>query len=53
VAERGWKFIYDPKNRILDKVAIEGMVQDPEDPSFLPSIKSFQAYWEKHFPKMN
>jgi hypothetical protein len=52
VAEHGWKFVYDPKNRIIDKVRIEGMEQDPDDPSFLPSIKSFQAYWDKHFPKM-
>jgi hypothetical protein len=52
VGEHGWKFVYDPKNRIIDKVRIEGMEQDPDDPSFLPSIKSFQAYWDKHFPKM-
>jgi hypothetical protein len=52
VAERGWKFIYDPKNRILDKVAIDGMEQNPDDPSALPSINSFKAYWDKHFPKM-
>jgi hypothetical protein len=52
VAEHGWKFVYDPKNRIMDKVAIEGMEQDPEDVSLLPSIKSFLGYWEKHFPKM-
>lgn len=52
VAERGWRFIYDPKNRILDKVPIDGMEQDPDNPSALPSINSFKAYWEKHFPKM-
>jgi hypothetical protein len=52
IAERGWRYIYDPKNRILDKVAIEGMEQEPTDPSFLPSVKTFLLYWQKNFPHM-
>jgi hypothetical protein len=52
IAERGWKYIYDPKNRVIDKVPIDGMVQDPEDPTFLPSITTFLSHWDSFFPKM-
>jgi hypothetical protein len=52
LAERGWQFLFDPKNRIKDKRPIEGMEPDPEDPDDLPSITTFLTHWEKHFPKM-
>ena len=52
LAERGWQFLFDPKNRIIDKRPIEGMEQDPTDPEDLPSITTFLTHWEKHFPKM-
>jgi hypothetical protein len=50
--EHGWQFVYDPKNRLLDKVAIEGMEQVPNDPTFLPSIKTFLKHWKEEFPKL-
>jgi hypothetical protein len=52
LAERGWKYIYNPKGRVTDKIPIEGMKQEPDDPSFLPSMTSFLHYWENHYPKM-
>jgi hypothetical protein len=52
IAERSWQYVYDPKNRILDKVAIADVDQDPDDPAFLPSIKTFLKHWEDHFPKL-
>jgi hypothetical protein len=52
VAEHGWKFLYDPKNRIIDKIPIEGVEQNPEDPTYLPSLKTFLNHWEINFPKM-
>ena len=52
LAERGWQFLFDPKNRIIDKLPIEGMEQAPTDPDDLPSIMTFLTHWEKHFPKM-
>jgi hypothetical protein len=52
IGERGWKYLYDPKNRVIDKVPIDGMVQDPADPSDLPSITTFLSHWDCFFPKM-
>jgi hypothetical protein len=52
LAECGWKFIYNPKKRIIDKVPIDRMEQDPNNPSARPSINLIKSYWEKHFPKI-
>jgi hypothetical protein len=52
VAERGWKFIYDPKNRVIDKVPLEGIVQEPENVEDVPSITTFLSHWDTYFPKM-
>ena len=50
--KHGWMYLYDPKNRILDKVPIEGAMQDPSDVNDLPSIKTFVARWDDKFPHM-
>jgi hypothetical protein len=52
IAELGWRYVYDPKNRIIDKVAIEGMEKDASDEIELPSIRTFLRHWEQFFPKM-
>jgi hypothetical protein len=52
IAERGWKYVYNQKNRIIDKVPIKGIEQEPTNPSLLPSIKTFMLYWQRNYPHM-
>jgi hypothetical protein len=48
VAELGWKYQYDAKGRIVKRLAIEGLEQHEQVPSWF----MFFQYWKAHYPKL-
>jgi hypothetical protein len=48
VRELGWKYNYDKKGRIIERLAIEGMEQEEKVPSWF----MFFNYWKKYYPKL-
>jgi hypothetical protein len=47
LSKLGWKYIYDGRSRIIERIPIEGREQQQA-----PSWGTFRNYWAKHYPKM-